>query len=417
MENLAALISANTSTLTKQLRENGHPEPTMSNDSPIYFPDLGSKANTARAELIQAAEELILLANGPYDSFLHLRNKVVEMAALRALVNHRIPELIPLDGTVSFTELSTTIGVAEDVLERLIRYAICFGYLAEHTSGFVSHNALSSMMVRDTVVAAAIRHDINVHYPSTLRIFESTKVDPTGSKEDKCAFSIAFSEAEKPLASFWKYAEAHPDMLNEFHSLMSAATSSSFWSFQHITDGFEWSQIGHLVDVGGSAGHMSMSIADKYPLIRLDVQDLKEVIEISKTKVPEKYASRINFSSHDFFEVQPVVADAYLYRCVFHNWRDEDARKIIRNLIPALRTGSRLIIADHVIPELGEAPTSVTKAVRQLDILMFTMLATKERSKKDFVDLVTAADERLKLESFRSFPGSALSILVFQFTE
>jgi hypothetical protein len=160
-----------------------------------------------------------------------------------------------------------------------------------------------------------------------------------------------------------------------------------------------------------------MAIADKYPQLKFDVQDMKEVIELSRTKLPAKYAGKITFASHDFFQVQPIVADSYLFRCVFHNWGDEDSRRIITSLIPALRSGSRVIIADHVILEPGEAPISVTKAVRNLDILMLSLLATKERSKKDFVDLMSAVDRRLCLEYFHGILGSAISILVFRFVE
>jgi 6-hydroxytryprostatin B O-methyltransferase len=76
MEKLAASISANTSLLARELRENGHPAPTMGKECPIYFPALGVEATIARTELIQAAEDLILLASGPYDSFLNLSFKV-----------------------------------------------------------------------------------------------------------------------------------------------------------------------------------------------------------------------------------------------------------------------------------------------------------------------------------------------------
>jgi hypothetical protein len=171
------------------------------------------------------------------------------MGALRALLNHRIPQLIPLNGSVSFAELSATVGVTEPVLARLIRYAICCGYLAEETPGIVSHNAFSSMMLRDSNVGAGMMHAINVHYPSSVKIFESTKIDPTGSKEDHCAFSVAFAEQGRPLSSFWKYTEAHPDMAKEFHSLMAASAFSSLWSFHHVVSGYDWSQVNHLVDV------------------------------------------------------------------------------------------------------------------------------------------------------------------------
>ena len=59
--------------------------------------------------------------------------------------------------------------------------------------------------------------------------------------------------------------------------------------------------------------------------------------------------------AHDFFkEAQPVHgADVYFFRFIFHNWPDKYCLKILRSLIPALKTGAKVVIIDYVLPGPG----------------------------------------------------------------
>lgn len=69
-------------------------------------------------------------------------------------------------------------------------------------------------------------------------------------------------------------------------------------------------------------------------------------------RVPTELSSRVTFMAHDFMTEQPVKgADAYLFRWVFHNWSDIYCLTILRNLIPALKHGARIIVQDNCLPE------------------------------------------------------------------
>lgn len=55
--------------------------------------------------------------------------------------------------------------------------------------------------------------------------------------------------------------------------------------------------------------------------------------------------------AHDFLETQPVTADVYLFRWVFHNWPDDYCVTILKRLVPALEPGARILINDSLVPE------------------------------------------------------------------
>ena len=121
-----------------------------------------------------------------------------------------------------------------------------------------------------------------------------------------------------------------------------------------VLESFDWSLIGEgtVVDVGGSHGEVCVELARKYPSLRFVVQDREEVI--SAVQVPDDVADRVKFMVHDFFSEQPVKnADVYFFRWIFHNWSDKYCIQILSTLIPALKSGARVLIQDLLIPEPG----------------------------------------------------------------
>jgi 6-hydroxytryprostatin B O-methyltransferase len=85
--------------------------------------------------------------------------------------------------------------------------------------------------------------------------------------------------------------------------------------------------------------------------------------------------------------------------------------KIIQNIIPAMQKGNRIVIMDGVMPELGEAPNSIVKLNTSLDLQMMAALNAKERTRKDWTDLIGSADPRLTVKAFKQPPGSAASLI------
>jgi precorrin-6B methylase 2 len=106
-----------------------------------------------------------------------------------------------------------------------------------------------------------------------------------------------------------------------------------------------------FVDVGGSTGHVSIQIARSNPKWKFIVQDSPETVTLAKSQVPEDVKDQLSFQVHDFWTEQPERgADVYFFKTIFHDWSDKYSVKILRALIPALKDGARIIIADVCIP-------------------------------------------------------------------
>jgi hypothetical protein len=147
--------------------------------------------------------------------------------------------------------------------------------------------------------------------------------------------------------------------------------------------------------VGGSTGFVCVELARKYPNMRFVVQDLPKTI--ATARAPTDLEHRIEFQSHDFFTPQPVHgADVYFFRWILHNWSDKYVIAILRNLIPALKPGARIVVNDDVLPEPGVLDEFEEKIVRNMDLGMSYLFNGRSRTLEDFIELFGRADERFK---------------------
>ncbi len=115
-----------------------------------------------------------------------------------------------------------------------------------------------------------------------------------------------------------------------------------------------------------------IALTTRLPHITAVVQDLPN--PIAKHIVPPaKTEERIRFMVHDFFNKQPVMgADLYLFRLVLHNWSDEDCVRILRALVPALKSGARVVVNELCLPELRNASIFEERKMRCVKLALST---------------------------------------------
>ncbi|KAK6981651.1 O-methyltransferase-domain-containing protein [Favolaschia claudopus] len=126
-----------------------------------------------------------------------------------------------------------------------------------------------------------------------------------------------------------------------------------------IFRGFDWGALpceSVIVDVGGGIGHVSLTIAKKYPHLRVVNQDFSSPIETSRVHWKEKFPEHLDrqmveFQVHDFFNPQPVKnAAVFLLRHIMHDWPDDQAVLILKNLREAAQQETQLVVMEKVVP-------------------------------------------------------------------
>lgn len=191
--------------------------------------------------------------------------------------------------------------------------------------------------------------------------FTRAKPNGTGSHALYCCWRVltcglttqGFTLANNTQDSMYQVIGSDPVRAKRFADTMAAFTSGKGFDLSHIIDNYNWSEVadGLLVDVGGAGGHSAISLAKHFESLHVVVQDLEG--SMAGAAVPEQLAARVRFMAHDFFTPQPVTADVYYFRWIFHNWPDKYCIQILRCLIPALKDGARVVIHDICMPEPG----------------------------------------------------------------
>ena len=161
--------------------------------------------------------------------------------------------------------------------------------------------------------------------------------------------------------------ESDPRRAKRFGEAMSLFASNKGMEPFHILDNYDWKNVvgsGLVVDLGGNRGQIAIPLAERFPALNVLVQDLDNVVDGAEESVPENVKGRVKFMAHDFFTKQKVRAQIYYIRWCLHNWSDTYAIKILRCLIPALESGTRVIVHDSCIPERHEMPRWREKRLR-----------------------------------------------------
>lgn len=72
------------------------------------------------------------------------------------------------------------------------------------------------------------------------------------------------------------------------------------------------------------------------------------------------------------------------------------------------------MLFEHVLPEFEDGSSAIMHFASAMDMEMMAMFNSRERTKKDWAELMKAADEKLELREFGTPAGSTLTGLVFE---
>ena len=140
-------------------------------------------------------------------------------------------------------------------------------------------------------------------------------------------------------------------------------TRGTLYDINHLIRGYSWAELdikgGSVVDIGGGHGGVSRALAAATSRMHFIVQDLPGTVEEGEALLPVELKGRITFMTHDFFNPQPVRgAEVYFFRFILHNWSDKYATIILRNLIPAMKDGARVVIYEFLPADVASTAWS-----------------------------------------------------------
>jgi ubiquinone/menaquinone biosynthesis C-methylase UbiE len=154
-----------------------------------------------------------------------------------------------------------------------------------------------------------------------------------------------------------------------------------------MIDAYDFSGVTVLADIGGGNGSLLISVLKKHPTMRGILYDLPGVVGRAKANFQTAgVADRCQAIGGDFFASVPAGADAYLMRHIIHDWDDERATTILRNVHRVLPANGRLLVIEGIIPS-GNDPSFG----KLLDLTMLVIPGGKERTEEEYRDLFSGA--------------------------
>ncbi|MEV4169582.1 methyltransferase [Nonomuraea sp. NPDC049709] len=143
-----------------------------------------------------------------------------------------------------------------------------------------------------------------------------------------------------------------------------------------------------MVDVAGGKGHILATVLRANPRMRGLLFDLEHVVEHARRTLADAgLADRSEVVAGDFFAGVPAGGDVYLLASVLHNWDDEDAVKILRNVRGAMSPGGRVLLLEVVLPDDEEPHLGKDIDMRMLAIFN----GGTERSRDEYASLLDRA--------------------------
>jgi hypothetical protein len=162
-----------------------------------------------------------------------------------------------------------------------------------------------------------------------------------------------------------------------FHEAMAG---KSFAQIGPVMAAYDFTRFGTIGDIGGGLGHLLYAALDAAPQAKGVLFDLPGVIAQASTRADP----RVSYAGGDFFKDPIPACDAYLMMTVLHDWSDEEAAAILRNLKAGAPAGAKLLLVEGVVRgALGDFVTD-------LDVEMLVMTTGRERTEPEWRQVLSA---------------------------
>lgn len=367
---LASIISEHTAKVEAYHKENNIPP--LNFDPKDIFIDIKypKDIEASKTAVLDATAELNDLFTGPRALVSNPGfPPLVKFVTLRFIYQFKLVEKVPLDGEISYDELSKETGLKATTLQQLLRAAMTFQLFREQRPGYVSHTSVTLFLLRSEVFRDCTGFTTEDMMPACFAIVDSLLADPTASDPSRSGYMIAHGASDP---SFYMHLAKDAEKMRRFTNCMSQATAGPQWSMHYLTDFFPWTSLeagATVVDVGGSTGQAAYAIAEKAPGLQLIVQDTAEAVAAAEQQKGQNGdrpgSGNVRHMAANFFEEQSVKnADVYLFRSVFHNWPDSQAVGILKAQIPAMKPGAKILIMDELMPDAEKMTLSTARTQR-----------------------------------------------------
>jgi hypothetical protein len=282
-------------------------------------------------------------------------------------------------GPLSAQELAAAVNADADAVSRLLRALISRGIFRQRRDGRYDL----------TPMAEALRSDADVSVAGMARWVGAPQQREHWSRLTDAIRSGHSVVPELRGKAFFDYLASEPKLGEIFNQAM---TSTSELSIGPVIAAYDFSAYATVVDVGGGHGRLLAAILDATPSARGVLFDLPQVVAGAPAVLSEHHvADRVRIEEGSFFDDDiPSGGNAYVLKNIIHDWPDDDAVRILRNVRAAAGVGNKVLLVEQVIPQHDREFLG-----KWVDLEMLLLVDARERTADEYQRLFESAGFRL----------------------
>jgi hypothetical protein len=170
------------------------------------------------------------------------------------------------------------------------------------------------------------------------------------------------------------------------------ATAVQLETNRALTEAYDFSQFGRMVDVAGGYGSTLCAVLKATPGLRGVLYDMPHVIENARARIAEQgLADRCELAAGNMFESVPAGADAYFLKHILHDWDDAACGKILAAIRAAIPPDGRLLVSEKLI---RPGPAGYYGNITDLVMLVHNQ-GGRERTEAEYRELFSRAGFKL----------------------
>jgi C-methyltransferase len=282
------------------------------------------------------------------------------------------------NGPLPVDELASAVGADADALNRLLRALTSRGVFRHRRDGRYELNPLAS----------TLRSGIPMSTAWAAQLY--------GSQEQRERWTLLVDSvrtgrsvvpALRGKGSFDYFAE-HPALAELFNKTMASVSEMTDAT---VVAGYDFGPFPTIVDVGGGHGSLLAAILAAAPASRGVLYDLPDVVGSAPNLLSERgVADRVHVAEGSFFDSVPSGGDAYVLKNILHDWPDQKAVEILRNVRAAAGLGATALLIEFVIPNHDREFLG-----KWVDLEMLLNLGARERTAAEYRNLLGQTGFRL----------------------
>ncbi|MFM9441660.1 methyltransferase [Streptomyces acidiscabies] len=154
-----------------------------------------------------------------------------------------------------------------------------------------------------------------------------------------------------------------------------------------LIEGYDWSTVEHVVDVGGGNGTLLVELLKARPHLRGTVVDRPNPIRGAVRRLAaEGLADRAATSAQSFFDALPAGGTVYLLSGVLHDWPDADAARILARCAEAAGASGRVLVMESLVE-----PDDMRPSTTGMDLMLLVVTGGGARSADDLTAIAATA--------------------------